>query len=325
MTAPIAVAAIGGFHVGGRTVTVEGLPLREARLAAAAGPARPVDPNGTYRAGQMYVQYVRLAAPRAPHPLLLWHGGGMSGVTWEDTPDGRPGWQQQFLEAGHDVYVADAVERGRASWFPYPGVMPGEPILRSAEEIWDLFRLGPPEGWSADPALRRPFPGQAFPIAALDRVADQTVPRWAGNEPATIAAYEALLDRLGSSVVVAHSQGCAFALAAARGGIDRVRAVVLLEPSGAVPPETVALARAAAVPHLVVWGDFFERSATWTGFRASFDAYAAALRAAGGQVEVLDLPAAGIRGNSHLPMMDSNGDRVAGLVQEWLVRQGLAG
>ena len=325
MTGPINVAAVGGFHVGGRTVHVTGQPVREARLAAAAGPARPVDPNGTYRAEQMYVQYVRLVAPRAPHPLLLWHGGGMSGVTWEDTPDGRPGWQQRFLAAGHDVYVSDATERGRASWFPYPGVMPGEPILRSMEEMWDLFRFGPPEGWSDDPARRRPFPGSAFPLDRIDRLADQTVPRWAGNEPATIAAYEALLDRLGPSVVIAHSQGCAFGLAAARGGHDRVRALVVIEPSGAVRPETVDLGRASGVPHLVVWGDFIDRSPTWTAYRASFDAYATALGSAGGWVDVLDLPARGIRGNSHLPMMDSNGDQIADLVQEWLVRQGLAG
>ena len=36
----------------------------------------------------MYVQYVRLAEPRSPVPLLMWHDGGMTGVNWETTPDG---------------------------------------------------------------------------------------------------------------------------------------------------------------------------------------------------------------------------------------------
>ena len=70
----------------------------------------------------MYVQYVKLAQPRGRVPLLLWHGGGLSGVTWETKPDGKPGWQQFFLNAGDDVYVSDAVERGRASWARYPEI-----------------------------------------------------------------------------------------------------------------------------------------------------------------------------------------------------------
>jgi len=33
---------------------------------------------------------------------------------------------------------------------------------------------------------------------------------------------------------------------------------------------------------------------------------------------VIDLPERGIRGNSHMVMMDRNGDQVAALVQDWL-------
>ncbi len=319
MSEPIAVEAIGGFHVGGRPVQVAGAPTRLAAFAP-GGPARPFDPNGDYVAGQMYVQYIRLARPASPLPLLFWHGGGMTGATWEDTPDGRPGWQDFFLRAGHDVYLCDAAERGRASWFPYPGVMPGEPVLRPLQEMWETFRIGPPDGFAA----RRAFPGQQFPLPAFDALARQVVPRWPGNEPATIAAYAALLDRLGPAQIVAHSQGCGFALAAARDGPQRVQALVLLEPSGAPDPATVDLAQAARVPHLVVWGDFFAVNPLWQRYRAAFDAYAAALRQAGGRVEVIDLPARGIHGNSHLPMMDRNGDVVAALVAEWLAARLLA-
>jgi hypothetical protein len=47
------------------------------------------------------------------------------------------------------------------------------------------------------------------------------------------------------------------------------------------------------------------------------------ISAAGGKVEVLDLPNAGIRGNSHMLMMDRNNLQVAGLIQDWLAKQGL--
>ncbi|BBK36637.1 esterase [Allostella sp. ATCC 35155] len=319
MTATLAVAAIGGFHVGGRPHRLSGAAPRMAAFAP-DGPARAFDPNGEFVVQQMYVQYVRLAAPRSPLPVLLWHGGGMTGVTWEDTPDGRPGWQQLLLEAGRDVYVADAVERGRASWFPYPGIMPGEPVLRPMEEMWATFRLGPPEGYGS----RAPFPGQLFPVDHLQGLARQVVPRWPGNEAATIAGYEALLDRVGTAEVIAHSQGCGFALAAARDGPSRVAACVLLEPSGAPDPATVDLAAAADVPHLAVWGDFFAESPVWQAYRAAFERYAEALRHAGGAVDVIDLPAMGIRGNSHMLTMDRNSAAIAGIVADWLARRPLA-
>ena len=48
-----------------------------------------------------------------------------------------------------------------------------------------------------------------------------------------------------------------------------------------------------------------------------------ALVAAGAKADVMDLPAMGIKGNSHMLMMDRNSDDVARLVHEWLGRQGL--
>ena len=39
---------------------------------------------------------------------------------------------------------------------------------------------------------------------------------------------------------------------------------------------------------------------------------------------LLDLPDAGIKGNSHMVMMDKNSGAVADLIQKWLVGKGLA-
>lgn len=47
-----------------------------------------------------------------------------------------------------------------------------------------------------------------------------------------------------------------------------------------------------------------------------------ALRAAGGSAEVVDLPKIGIKGNSHMIMMDRNSDVIAGVVQDRLVKRG---
>src|SRR5947209_9572257 len=149
-TPVLKVDEIGSFHIGGQIFRLEGLPER-TRISTAGGPVHRVDPNGEIIVGQMYVQFVRLAEPKAPYPLLMWHGGGMTGANWESTPDGRTGWQMFFLRAGFDTYTSDSVERGRASWAPYPQVYPDAPYFRTAKErSEETFRFGPLGSWHPD-------------------------------------------------------------------------------------------------------------------------------------------------------------------------------
>jgi hypothetical protein len=39
---------------------------------------------------------------------------------------------------------------------------------------------------------------------------------------------------------------------------------------------------------------------------------------------VVDLPDAGLKGNTHMIMMDKNSSQVADLIQKWLVSKGLS-
>lgn len=319
----LSVQEIGSFFVGGEPVALEGLPARTVTLVPGSPPVS-VDPNGTFWSGQMYVHYVRLVERRAPYPLLLWHGGAMTGAVWESTPDGRPGWQSLFLRCGHDVYVADAVERGRAGWSRFPEIFPGEPFFRSAREAWTLFRMGPDHGYAPAFADRCPFVEQRFPHAALDELAKSFVPRWNGTEQRALSAYLEMLDRLGPSVVVAHSQGGAFAWDAALARPDLVRGLVLVEPGGAPDPCRLDVAQLAHIPILCVWGDNLGEVPFWRRAAARVRNACAVIDESGGDITWLDLPAEGVRGNSHLLMMDDNSDAIAARIQAWLASRRLA-
>ena len=322
---PLAVKEIGSFHLGGRMIRLDGLPLRE-RVSAPGGPVHRVDPNGEIIVGQMYVQYVRLAAPRAAAPLLLWHGGGMTGAAWETTPDGRPGWQMFFLRAGFDVYVSDAVERGRASFAPFPEVYPEAPYFRTAKELWeDVFRFGPAGSYSPDACLRRAYPGLRFPVAAFEALLSQCAPRWSCNDALAQAAYDALVRRLDSgAVILTHSQGGYFGLAAALHAPQRVRAVISLEPSGAPDPASADAGSLEQTPHLFVWGDNWRDNPFWANSRPASERWRDALTKAGCDVTWIDLPAQGVSGNSHALMADDNSDDIAGLVLDWMAARGFA-
>src|SRR5712672_2205045 len=181
----IVLRGMGSLHVGGRIVEIHGKPVREI-VRMPGGPSSKLDPNGEYQVEQMYAQYFLPKDRKGKVPLLMWHGGGLTGVTYETTPDGREGWLNMFVRKGWDVYVSDAVERGR-SGFASPDVWPSEPIFLNYADPFERFRIGDGEGsLNADSAKRKVLPGSQFPVEAYDNYMKQAVPRWLATDKAVV-------------------------------------------------------------------------------------------------------------------------------------------
>jgi pimeloyl-ACP methyl ester carboxylesterase len=300
MTPPLQIEAMGSFFVGGRTVTVEGEPVRSIEMSRDV-PAYAFDPNGTYAIDHAYVSYT-IPADARHVPVVFAHGGGMTGACWESTPDGRPGWLTGFLRAGWPCYVVDAVGAGRAGWSWLPGLGYGEPMMRSEQECWTTFRIGPEEGYAA----RTAFPGSAFPVDALCALARQMAPRFITTSEFAVATLRAAVEKIGRCVLIGHSQGGGFAARIAGAVPGTVLATVLLEPHG--------LPARAAGPQLLVTGDNIERSEITAQLAPVWEQY----RATGPRVDVMDLPSFGQRGNSHVMMADLNSEAVSALIREWI-------
>jgi pimeloyl-ACP methyl ester carboxylesterase len=307
---PIALADFGSFFVGGRTVRIEGKEPRAIAFTKTA--SFNYDPNGTYHVEQAYVQYFIPVQQRHALPIVMLHGGGITGAMWEQTPDGRQGWVQDFLRLGHAVYVVDNVERGRAGWTPFEEVWADAPIIRNAEESWTLFRIGAAQGW----ADRRAFPGQRFPVAAFDTLVRHAVPRWLGNNDAALRGFCAVLDRIGPCLVLMHSHGGEVAFRAAQERPDLVQAMVAIEPSGFSPE--VASGSMTDKQVLFVYGDFLDATPLWRDLVKAGESYAGRLSNDRAQVTFWRLAEMGIPGNSHFPMMDSNSTEVALRISEWI-------
>ncbi len=319
--APIALKQMGSFHIGGREVTISGKPVKEVLFTPGGIPAK-IDPNGVYQVEQMYVQYFIPQQQRGTLPLLMWHGGGLTGVTYETTPDGREGWLNYFIKKGWAVYNSDAVERGRAGWAMYPDVFKGEPLFLTKQDPFNRFRIGAGAGsYDKDPAKMRMKPGSQFPAEGYDNFTKQGVPRWTTTDDAIIRAYLELVDKVCPCVVLIHSQSGSFGQKVAQARPDKVKALVLVEP--AAPGDAKLAGNLKNTPILAVYGDYIDEDPRWPTIRANELKFLEQVRVAGGKYDVVNLPQIGIKGNSHMIMMDRNSDQVADVIQAWLVKQGL--
>jgi len=150
----------------------------------------------------------------------------------------------------------------------------------------------------------------------------QAVPRWLTTDDAVVAAYIELVDKLCPCVVLVHSQSGAFGFKALEARPDKVKALVAIEPTLAGDKNKIFTV--TDTPVLFVIRDNAKEHPRWSKIRSADVEYANALKSAGGSVDFVDLPDRGIKGNSHMMMMDKNSDQVAGLIDTWLSSKGFS-
>jgi hypothetical protein len=75
---------------------------------------------------------------------------------------------------------------------------------------------------------------------------------------------------------------------------------------------------------MVMYGDNAKDHPRWGRIRQNMADYVGLIKGAGGSVDFVDLPDIGIKGNTHMLMMDKNSDQVADVIQKWLVGKGFA-
>lgn len=255
--------------------------------------AYEMDPRGHFAVEHAYVQFFVPENRNDEPPVVLVHGGGMSGSCWETTPDGRPGWLHLLLDRGYEVHVVDNVERGRAGFVPE--IWDGAPMLRSLEEAWTLFRIGPRSGF----ATRSAFPNQRFPVSCFDQMARSFVPRWTSTAPQQASALIAVLEKTGAAAVICHSQGGETTFDALAQRPELISRIIALEPSG-FPSDVRQLCK---TPLTLCSGDFLNTEDHWHIRKMAW----AHLAQSKDLVRHICSDEIG-GGNSHMLMMDNNSE-----------------
>ncbi len=185
--------------------------------------------------GQLYAEFQIPARRTHPWPIVMVHGGNQSGTNFTGTPDGREGWAQYFLRAGYTVYVVDQPGRGRAAYQPEAYGPQGRLSVETTEQrfvtgerynLWPQAHLHtqwPGGGSPGDPVFDQ------FYASQMPSIQDFTLQQ-ALNRDAIVA----LLEKIGPSILMTHSQSGAFGWPVADARPDLVKAVVAVEPNG--PP-----------------------------------------------------------------------------------------
>ena len=302
---PLVLRDEGSFFVGGTRTLIQ----------YSAGPA--VNRPGHIMKDAMYVQFkIPQARHDPPKPnVVLWSGGCHVGTEFQTTPDGREGWEHMFVRAGYPTYVVDATWRGRSQFSQNDtqAVRNGAAAPSTVPETLtcDEELAAPPSPLGAGFRLY----GSNFPIAFLEQYLSQLVPDYffsTQNGPAPNQhALIALLEKIGPSVVLAHSQGGLSVYPTVIDRPDLFKAFVAVECLGSCGAITASYPN---VPTLILSGDQLDRSKP-KPFGLDSCRVTATTHP---NMTVLWLPDLGINGNSHMMAMDTNNGQVFEVIRDWI-------
>ena len=313
---PLTIKDQGSFFVGGENRTVSQPP---------AGPI-PAQ-TGNITVNQMYVQYQIPMKGERHVPVVFVHGCCLSSKTWETTPDGRIGWSEYFVRKSRPVYLVDQVSRARSGFDPsgFTQVRAGTlanaqmpSILAATHEFaWTVFRFGPKYGEA--------FADEQFPVQAADELYKQMIPDLNSTLPPnanpTWTQLAALGTKLHGAILVGHSESGFFPEQAALVDAQGIRGIVTIETGCDTKLSTAQLATLAKIPTLMMFGDHLadvSKPFSWMDALASCNTVVEQLKNAGGDAEMMYLPALGIKGNSHMLMQDKNSNQLADLLIGWI-------
>ena len=148
-----------------------------------------------------------------------------------------------------------------------------------------------------------------------------------------------LMDKIGPSVALTNSAGGMRAILTAL-KTNNMAAIVMYENVGYVYPRGEGPGTPATgfgpievpleefkkltkVPMQMVWGDNVDKSVSYTNSFKMSQLFAEKVNKYGGKAQVLRLPDAGLKGNTHIPFADMNNIAVADLLSKFLAENGL--
>ena len=320
------VAAQGQQQGGSAAITIQ------KQGAFAVGGKILGDPNArSLHCDHGYVEYQIPVSPRRIN-LVMWHSA--SAAAWLNRWDGGEGYQSIFLRRGYPVYIWDGPHVGRANWGCTAHTY--EPAAGRDQGNFTAWRFGAEyPNW---------FEGVQFPTKDVEAWNQASRARYLEFDTVENAQMQSdaaakLMEKIGPSVALTNSAGGMRAILTAL-KTNNVAGIVMYEnvgyvypqgegpggPVGGFGPIEVPLEefrKLTKIPMQMVWGDNVDKSASSTNSLKLSKLFAEKITKYGGKAQVLLLPDAGLKGNTHIPFADMNNVAVADLLSKFLAENGL--
>ena len=339
----------------------EPIVLRTMGSFLFGGKVTPSADGATFHGDHGYAQFYVPQNSRT-YPIIMWHGIGQSGRSYEMTPDGREGYMAILPRRNWSVYIIDQPRRGRAGYTTSKvDTRLAPPTILSERAVWEAFRNGT---WRKG-AERTFFDTLLFPkdSVSIDQFFRQQTPD-TGEEPRSKEHRDfmgrtkaELFKQTGPSVLITHSISGQYGWATAMTAPESVKAIVAYEPGACAFPQNdcptdleaseIALCNETQAPQIVSDEDFQKltrmpiiivfgdnvateksdnfNSEVWRVAKKRARQFIETVNRHGGDATLLTLPEIGIHGNTHAPFADLNNLEIADLLERFLQEKGLAG
>ena len=295
------------------------------------GGVKKIDAEGQTRISeQSYVRYIIPSELKYSTPVVMLPGFGLNASIYEETHDGREGWAQKFLREGYAVYIMDEPYSGPSGFdtVPLMKVRDGE---LSTKFIPSFVKWGIEQSfirWGFGPEVGVPYEDSKFSIEHLDTFYKMIVPvcideRFDGlGSPMKAERIIDLLIDIGPAIVLSHSGSGLSCFDAVKLAPDMFEAIITVEPVKVPTGEEEIKANYLNQRILGVFGDHREErsqaGADMVGKFNDLNNLIKVVNEENGIAEMIDLPAIGITGNSHVMMLDSNNQEIADLILNWI-------
>ena len=223
---PAAIPTFSTEHLGSKAFYYAGGEYVEAKAAFAGNRG-----GEKIMRGAMYMDVWVPKEIRQPYPIVFFHGNGQTGVDWQQTPDGRPGWAYYLLEQGYVLYMVDYPARGRSAYVPGHD---GNIGIRTAEQLEQIWTNVAEKGDFPLKNQHTQWPGTGKVGDPVFDTFNRSQVHFAGASTALARdATVELLDTLGTPVILlTHSQGGGVGFDVAERRPDLVHGIVTIEPGG---------------------------------------------------------------------------------------------
>jgi pimeloyl-ACP methyl ester carboxylesterase len=284
----------------------------------------------------IYCDVLERSEGASKQPVVLVHGGAHTGSCYLSTVDGRPGWAQYFAQAGHKVFVPDWPGTGRSGAVS-PGRLDGDLVCAGLADVVAA---------AAEPVvlLTHSMSG-AFGWKLLERCGNSIshLVAIAPAPPGNIQPTARVLEQADEFLIVEQPAGLYRLTLGQAGAPDRGWAIRKLigessrfpqdfrEPYlttlTATPPLLVRQRLNAAASQLSVadFAGFVGKPVLVALGSADLDHTEASdrpivdwLKANGARAQMLPLRDAGVVGNGHMMMLETNSDEIAAILENWL-------